>query len=90
MILTAAFVFLSPTGYPWYFIWFFMFLPFALQHWSARGLALLSVGAAAYYARFKIGEAGHYDIYSNVLVPLEFGIPLLVLTWDGLKAKRHA
>ena len=90
MVLSAAFVFLSPTGYPWYFIWFWMFLPFAMQHWSVRGLALLAVGAAAYFARFKIGEAGHYDIYSTVLLPLEFGIPLLVLAWDGLKAKRHA
>jgi len=53
MILVAAFVFLSPTGYPWYFIWFLMFLPFALHHWSARGLALLSIGAVAYFARWK-------------------------------------
>jgi len=90
MILSAAFVFLSPTGYPWYFIWFFMFLPFALNHWSARGLALLTIGAAAYYARFKIGEAGNYHIYSKLLLPLEFGIPLLVLAWDGWKAKSYA
>ena len=89
MVLSAAFVFLSPTGYPWYFIWFWMFLPFALNHWSARGLALLAVGAAAYFARFRIGEEGHYDIYSKVLLPLEFGIPLLVLAWDGWKANRH-
>jgi len=89
MLLSAAFVFLSPTGYPWYFIWFFMFLPLALNHWSARGLALLTLGAAAYFARFKIGEAGHYDIYTNILLPLEFSIPMLVLAWDGLKARRH-
>ena len=90
MILSAAFVFLSPTGYPWYFIWFLMFLPFALNHWSARGLALLTIGAAVYFTRFKIGEAGHYEIYAKLLLPLEFGIPLLVLAWDGLKAKRYA
>lgn len=90
MGLSAAFVFLSPTGYPWYFIWFLMFLPFALNHWTARGLALLTIGAAAYFARFKIGEAGHYYIYAKFLLPLEFGIPLLVLVWDGLKAKRYA
>jgi hypothetical protein len=89
MLLTAAFVFLSPTGYPWYFIWFFMFLPFTVKHWTTRGLALLTVGAAAYYARFKIGEAGHYDIYSKFLLPLEFGIPLIILAWDGLKEKRY-
>lgn len=90
MILSATFVFLSPTGYPWYFIWFLMFLPFAINHWSARGLALLTIGASAYFARFQIGEAGHYHIYAKILLPLEFGIPLLVLSWDGLRAKRHA
>lgn len=90
LTLSAAFVLLSPTGYPWYFIWFLMFLPFVIDHWSARGLALLTVGAAAYFVRFQLGEAGHYYIYEKVLLPLEFGIPLLVLAWDGLKAKRHA
>ena len=90
MGLAAAFVWLSPTGYPWYFIWFLMFLPFALNHWTARGLTLLTIGAAAYFARFKIGEAGQYEIYAKVLLPIEFGIPLLVLAWDGLRAKRYA
>lgn len=90
MLLAAVFVFLSPTGYPWYFIWFFMFIPFALNHWSARGLALLTIGATAYFARFQIGEAGHYQIYTQILLPIEFGIPLLVLAWDGLRSKLYA
>ncbi len=89
LLLTASFVFLSPTGYPWYFIWFFIFLPFTLHHWSVRGLGLLTVGAAAYFARFKIGESGHYDIYTDILLPIEFGVPLLVLLWDCLKARRN-
>ncbi len=90
LILSAAFVLLSPTGYPWYFIWFLMFLPFAIEHWSARGLALLSIGAATYFSRFQLGEAGQYHIYEKILIRLEFGIPLLVLAWDGLKARLHA
>jgi len=52
-------------------------------------MLFLTLGAAAYFARFKIGEAGHYDIYTKILLPLEFGIPMLVLAWDGLKARRH-
>ncbi|MDB2438645.1 glycosyltransferase 87 family protein [Hellea sp.] len=90
LLLAAALVFLSPTGYPWYFIWFLMFLPFAVHHWSARGLALLTVGATFYFVRFKLGEFEHHTFYRRVLVPLEFGVPLLVLLWDGLKARRHA
>ncbi|MEP3890102.1 MAG: hypothetical protein ABJN69_06520 [Hellea sp.] len=90
MLLAGVFVILSPTGYPWYFIWFLMFLPLAANHWSARGLALLTVGAAAYFARYKLGEAGHYNIFSTILVPLQFGIPLLLLAHDGWKARPHA
>jgi hypothetical protein len=90
MALTAAFVFLSPTGYPWYFIWFIMLLPFGVQSWMARGLGLLTLGATAYYARFMLGEAGNYEIYARILLPLEFGIPLLVLAWDGWKTKQYA
>lgn len=90
MGVSASFVLLSPTGYPWYFIWFLMFLPFSVQSWMARGLGLLTIGATAYYARFQLGEAGHYNFYSRLLLPLEFGIPLLFLAWDGWKAKQHA
>ena len=89
MCLAGAFVILSPTGYPWYFIWFLMFLPFALHHWSARGFAFLTIGAAVYFSRFQIGDAGHYFIYSKILLPIEFGLPILVLAWDAVKAKRH-
>jgi len=88
LILSAALVLLSPTGYPWYFIWFLMFLPFALNHWSARGLALLSLGASFYYVRFLLGETDRYYIYETRLLPIEFGVPLLVLAWDGLIANR--
>lgn len=90
LLLSATFIFLSPTGYPWYFIWFFMFLPFCLQHWSTRGLALLTVGAAAYFVRYLIGESGRYELYTNILLPIEFGIPLLILLWDWLRARRYA
>lgn len=90
MALSVAFVLLSPTGYPWYFIWFYLFLPFVLKSWMARGVSLLTLGATSYYIRFLLGESGRYDIYTHILLPLEFGIPILILAWDGWKAKRHA
>jgi len=39
--------------------------------------------------RFQIGEAGHYHIYTKILLPIEFGVPLLVLAWDGIRAKKY-
>ena len=89
LLLTALFVFLSPTGYPWYFIWFVMFLPFAAAHRASRGLALPAVFGAVYFLRYALGEAGQYHIYTNILVPIEFGVPLLVLAWDYRKARAH-
>lgn len=89
MAVAAAFVLLSPTGYPWYFIWFYIFLPFVIKSWMTQGLALLTIGASAYYIRFYLGEADKYDIYTKILLPLEFGIPLLLLAWGAWKVKRN-
>jgi len=90
MVLSAAFVLLSPTGYPWYFIWFYMFLPFVVNSWMTRGLGLLTIGATAYYVRFLLGETDRYYIYETILLPLEFGTALLVLAYDGWRERRHA
>ena len=88
-LIAAAFVLLSPTGYPWYFIWFLMFLPFAVQHPASRGIACLTIGASLYFARYKLGEAGRYEIYTNILIPIAFGVPLLIMAWDSWKARKH-
>ncbi len=88
-LLTALFVLLSPTGYPWYFIWFLMFLPLVAEHFAARGLALLSVLGSVYFLRFSLGESGQYHLYTHVLVPIEFGLPLLVVAWDYARRRAH-
>ena len=84
LILTAALLFLSPTGYPWYGIWILALLPFR----PLAGLALLSVLTPLYYVRFALGEAGTYSIYTDILVPLQYGLPLLVLAFATLKRAR--
>ena len=84
MAVTLALLFLSPTGYPWYAIWVAAFLPFV----PSRGAALLCVGVSLYYIRFWLGERGDYGIYTDVLVPLHFGLPLVVLAVEGSVAWR--
>jgi hypothetical protein len=74
LLLVAALIWLSPTGYPWYLVWLLAFLPFAPTTWAAA----LFVGAGAYYVRFWLGEAGHYSLYRWGLVPLWYGVPLLL------------
>jgi len=75
IILTLTLLFLSPTGYPWYVIWVIMFMPFVPYY----GAAMLCVLVPLYYVRFALGEQGRYDIYTGVLVPIQFGVPMIIL-----------
>lgn len=78
MVLTLALLFLSPTGYPWYVIWVIMFIPFVPFY----GAAMLCVLVPLYYVRFALGEQGRYEVYQAWLVPLQFGIPILILLFE--------
>lgn len=72
---TAMLFFLSPTGYSWYAIWLFMFLPFV----PSFGIAVLTLTLPIYYLRFYFNHTDRADFFNNVLTPVEFGIPLVVL-----------
>ena len=84
MLITLALYLLSPTGFPWYLIWVLAFMPFLPLY----GLALLCALTPLYYVRFGLGELGRYDIYTNWLIPLQFGVPILVLAYELLKRDR--
>ena len=86
MLLTLALYLLSPTGYPWYLIWVLIFIPFKPLY----GVAALCIMTPLYYVRFGLGEAGYYSIYTNVLTPLQFSLPMLVLLFEFLRRNRHA
>lgn len=73
IISVAALLFLSPTGYPWYLIWLVPFLPFV----PSFGLTVLTATAPLYYLRFLFGDDN--PIYVWGLVPVAFGIPILLL-----------
>ncbi len=86
MIITMVLLLLSPTGFPWYAIWVIIFLPFAPSY----GVALLCILLPLYYVRFALGEAGNYHIYTNVLTPLQFGLPIMVLLFELFSRRRYA
>ena len=83
LAVTLVLLFLSPTGYPWYAIWVAVFLPFA----PSRGAALLCVCVSLYYLRFWLGETGRYSLYLDVLVPIQFAPPLLVLAFEAYRGR---
>lgn len=84
LYLTLVFFLLSPTGYPWYAIWFMAFLPFKPLYGAAALIASLPL----YYVRFALGEAGQYSLYTHYLVPLQFGLPLLILMAEFVWTKK--
>lgn len=86
MLVTLALYLLSPTGFPWYLVWVLIFIPFKPLY----GLAALCVLTPLYYVRFGLGEAGQYSIYTNWLIPLQFGLPLLILLFEFFRRDRHA
>lgn len=85
LIITLALYLLSPTGYPWYVIWFAFLIPFVPLY----GAALLCASTALYYVRFYYGEGGRYDIYLYRLIPIQFGIPILILLAETVRGYRN-
>ena len=79
----AALLFLSPTGYPWYLIWLAPFLCFAPN----LGLRALMVTAPLYWLRFPLGDDA--VLYQWVIVPIAFGVPLLLLLRPLLNIGPH-
>jgi len=73
LVSIAALLFLSPTGYPWYLIWLAPFLAFV----PSLGLTVLIATAPLYYFRFLFGDENL--VYMWGIVPIAFGIPLLIL-----------
>ena len=88
LLVTFIFFLLSPTGFPWYLIWLFAFLPFAPRYSAAMLTVLLPI----YYVRYALGELNIYAVYTDWLVPLQFSIPLglllLELTRGDWRASR--
>lgn len=83
MAITLVLLFMSPTGYPWYQIWIAAFIPFAPR---AGALALM-LTAPLYYLRFLMGDTDL--IYQWVVVPIAFGVPLVLFIALSILPRRH-
>ena len=77
----SALIFLSPTGYPWYFIWLAPLLPI-VPH---IGLIALSALAPLYWFRFQLGDEAL--VYQWAIVPIAFGLPLTLIALSILNKR---
>jgi len=83
LTVIALLFFLSPTGYPWYANWLFLFLPFA----PSLGIGALALTLPLYYTRYALQAAGHELLFDTAVVPIEFTIPIIILVIEN--ARRH-
>ena len=81
LIVIATLYLLSPTGYPWYFVWFAPLLAVV----PVTGLLLLTAFLPLYYLRFYFDHHDLYWIFERYVVWLEFGPTLLLLLWAFLR-----
>ncbi len=76
LAVLAITFFLSPTQFPWYFLWMIPFLTFI----PYKPLLLLTVLMPLYYLRYYYEPRGEYDLYYQYIVWLEY---LPVVVWIG-------
>ena len=82
--LTAALFLLSPTQYPWYFIWF---APLLCLH-PTRGLLVFTPLLSLYYLRFYFAAHGRAEVFDELVVWLQF-IPVWALLFFDWRRARH-
>lgn len=82
--VAAALLLLSPTAYPWYYVWILPFLCIV----PVRGLMLLGVLLPFYYLRFDMYGWQNTHIFDRWIVWLEFGPVLALLTYDWLTGRK--
>lgn len=80
LLLVAALFLLSPTQFPWYFLWCLPTL--ALRPNFA--LLLLTITLPLYYLRFRFVEYGLADWFDYGLVWVQF-VPTWILLWRGAR-----
>lgn len=84
VIVAAMLLLLSPTAYPWYYVWVLPFLCIV----PSRGLLLLGVLMSFYYLRFDMVDWGNAHLFDRWIVWLQFGPVLALLAYDWFTGRK--
>jgi len=85
MWITAALFLLSPTQFPWYYLWVLPFLVFAPR----PSLLLLTALLPLYYLRFHFKALGQVEYFDYGIVWLEYVPVWCLLAVEGAMAFAH-
>jgi hypothetical protein len=84
LLVIAALFLLSPTQFPWYFVWM---LPFLSMH-PRRSLLVLTFLLPIYYLRFFFDARNMVTIHDNGLVWIEFLPVWSLLIWEWYRTRQ--
>ncbi|HDY88659.1 MAG TPA: DUF2029 domain-containing protein [bacterium] len=84
LMVVAALFLLSPTQFPWYYIWIIPFLTIIPQ----TSLLLLTILLPLYYLRFYFNARGMVNIFDYGIVWIEFVPVWLLLIWEWYRSSR--
>jgi hypothetical protein len=82
LVVAATFV-LSPTQFPWYYVWLAPFLAVRFR----LSLALFTILLPLYYVRYYLGAHAQVDIFNRLIVFVEHLPVWLLLAWEWAKNK---
>jgi len=84
--VTAALFLLSPTQFPWYFLWILPFLVLV----PSRGLLTLTLMLPLYYLRFYFEARGYVEFFHYRVVWIEYAPVWALLLFDGWRSRPWA
>jgi hypothetical protein len=83
LFVIAALFMLSPTQFPWYYLWMVPFLAIVPR----SSLLLLTALLPLYYARFYFAAKGMVSVHDNGIVWIEFVPVWCLLIWEWHKER---
>jgi len=84
LLVVAALFLLSPTQFPWYYVWFAALLA-VRPHWS---FLLLTALLPLYYLRFRLVAQDNAAAFDKGIVWIEFAPVWAVLLWEWRRSRR--
>jgi alpha-1,6-mannosyltransferase len=84
LLIVAGLFMISPTQFPWYYLWVIPLLTIRPR----VSLLMLNALLPFYYVRFYFKAYGDINTFDNYLVWLQYVPVWILITWEVCRAKR--